>query len=273
MAGSKAPELGSQWWITDAMKDSAAQEVTSLNLRTTELRAEINRVLILATRNPQSRSRILNLMQQARSMLAEFAAWAASVPDVWKIRTVAWMPNISEHDLENAAVYPGRVDFYDDIWIASVWNLSRVSRLFLSGIIVRCAAWICAPNDYRTTPEYAKEARVGANLISDIIATVPYHLGWTVSDEGALKSSPDISGFACGDDNMVGGKGLSGFFLIWPLFSAACSDFTTDSQRKWMMGRLHYIARTMGINQADVLSHVSFFSFPVMAPKPRFWTL
>lgn len=266
MAGSKAPELGSEWWITDAMKDNAAQEVTSLNLRTTELRAKINGVLIRSTRSPESRSQILKLMQQARNMVTEFDAWADSIPDLWKIRTVAWMPTVAENELETAAVYPGRVDFFDDIWVASVWNVARVSRLFLSGIIVRCAAWVCAPNDYRTTPEYAREARFSANIVEDIIATVPYHLGWKVDDHDALMSRPNMSGFACGDDNEVGGKGLSAHFLVWPLFSAACSDFTTDVQRRWIMGRLRHIAGTMGINQADVLSHVSF-------PVPRWLDL
>lgn len=255
MSASKAPMLGTEWWIADAIKDETAQFVTKLNLRVAEMRAELNHMLASSPRTPENFEKVLALMRRAQGMESEYLSWEDALPDCWRVRTVAWVDNVPEGDFNKADVCPGKVDMYDDIFIASVWNMARVSRLFISGIVIRCAAWVCAPVDYRTTPEYATAARLGVDMICDIVASIPYHLGWRTDDRGQLTAG-DMSGFACGADNIASPKALGGFFCIWPLFSASCSDFTTDSQRKWIKGRLLYISETMGMNQAKTLGSV-----------------
>lgn len=137
-----------------------------------------------------------------------------------------------------------------------MWNHSRISRLFLAGMVVRCAAWVCSPVDYRTTPEYATSARIGVDMVTDIIASVPFLLGWRVDDNGQLKAG-DLSGFTSGQDNITSSKALGGFFLTWPLFCAVCSDYATDSQRQWIKGRMNLISDVMGMNQAKTIGSVS----------------
>ncbi|KAL3426144.1 negative acting factor [Phlyctema vagabunda] len=252
MSASKAPMLGTEWWIAEAIKDETSQFVTKLNLRVAELRAELNQILATSPRNQENFEKVLALMRRAQGMEQDYLAWEDQLPDLWRVRTVAWIDNVPDGDLYKADVCPGKVDMYDDIFIASVWNMARVSRLFISGIIIRCAAWVCAPVDYRTTPEYATAARLGVDMISDIVASIPYHLGWRTDEYGHLTPG-DLSGFACGTDNITSPKALGGFFCIWPLFSTSCSDFTTDSQRKWIKGRLLFISETMGMNQAKTI--------------------
>jgi len=155
-----------------------------------------------------------------------------------------------------AEVYPGRVDMYDDLFIANTWNHARVSRLFISGLIVRCAAWVCHPVDYRTTPEYATCARLGVDMVVDILASIPYHLGWRLDQHGALQAG-DLSGFDSGTDDFTSPRALGGFFVIWPLFCCSSSDYTTDAQRTWIRGRMNLIADVMGLNQAKVIAAVS----------------
>lgn len=256
MTSSKSPELGTDWWITDSDKDEVAQSVTILNLRTTELRATVNRCMTYMPRTPENISKVLGLMHQAQELELEFQNWIATVPEVWKFKTAAWVDSVSGTDLTTSDVYPGKVDTYSDFWIASVWNNARVARLFISGIIVRCAAWVCSPVDYRTTPEYAYAARLGVDMVNDMIASIPYFLGWRTKDEYEPKMA-GISSFACGDDAAGACKGLGAYFCIWPLFTASCSDFTTDGQRTWIKGRMRFIEQTMGINQAGTLSYVS----------------
>ena len=147
---------------------------------------------------------------------------------------------------------------YTGIWQAVTWNIERSSRLVVSGTVIRGVAWLSAPTDYRTTPEYATHARQGAQMVSDIVSSIPYHLGWTYDPRTSRMVPGDLSGFACGGKDDNSGRALGGHFTIWPLFSANCSDFTTDSQRKYITGRLRFIAETMGINQASVLSHVGY---------------
>lgn len=154
-----------------------------------------------------------------------------------------------------AEVFPGKVDMYSDVSIAHMWNQLRVARFFASGAIVRCAAWISSPVDYRTTPEYAQAVRLCADLVTDIIASTPYHLGWRVGHGGVLKSG-DFASFMSGDSGVTSAKAIGGFFMMWPLFAISNTDFISDSQRAWAKGRLMYVSETLGLNHAKVLSNV-----------------
>jgi len=255
MSASRAPDLGTDWWIADAVKEHTAQIVTKLQLHTAELRADVNRCMMMIPRNPENIAKVLDLMRRAQDIEQGFLEWIGDLPDVWRFETAAWVDNVSVSDLLQSDVFPGKVDVYSDMWIACVWNMARVSRLFLSGIVVRCAAWICSPVDYRTTPEYASAARLGVDMINDIIASIPFLLGWRTENDVQLRPA-DVSAFACGDDRDAAAcKGLGAYFCIWPLFSSNCSDFTTDAQRTWIKGRMRFIQEMMGINQAGTLSY------------------
>ena len=254
MSASRAPILGVDWWVIESPTDPGVFMVRLL-LRVAELRAEINHCLGFYPRAPEYFQKVLDLMRRAQSMEGEFQDWVESIPDSWRVKTVAWVDNVPGGDITKADVCPGKVDTYRDIFIAAMWNHSRVSRLFLAGLVVRCAAWICSPVDYRTTPEYATSARIGVDMVSDIIAAVPYLLGWRVEQDGQLKAG-DLSTFTSGKDNSTSAKALGGFFLTWPLMCAVCSDYATDSQRQWIRGRMNLIGDVMGINQAKTIGSV-----------------
>lgn len=259
MSGSKSPDIGIDWWTRGAaIKNDISNHVLKLNLQTCELRADVNRAMTLMPRITENFSKVFELIRRAQDLEQAFQDWEASVPDEWRFKPAAWADAIPDSDLSISEVYPGNIDVYSDLFIASQWNMARVSRLFLSGIIIRCAAWICAPVDYRTTPDYAQASRLGIDMINDIIASIPYHLGWRGfrSESTTELRIRDVSTFACGDTNFGSGKTLGAFFIIWPIFTAACSDFTTDAQRKYIHARMKHMTDVMGLNGAAVLTHV-----------------
>jgi hypothetical protein len=257
MSGSKAPSLGVDWWIADAGKDDRMNTfLPSLSLRIAELRAEINTALTTYPRTPEYFQEVLAFMKTAQALENEYQEWEALLPDRLRPRTCAWVDHIPGGDISKAEVCPGKVDMFEDIWIANMWNAARVARLFISGVIVRCAAWICSPVDYRTTPEYATAVRLCADLVTDIIASIPYHLGWRVGEGGTLRGGNDFTAFGEAD-NFTSPKAIGGFFCMWPLFSVTNTDYVTDSQRQWAKGRLLYISEILGMNQAKVLANVS----------------
>jgi hypothetical protein len=262
MSASKSPLLGIDWWVIETPTDRGVF-IVRLLLRVAELRAEINRCLASYPRTPEYFQKVLDLMRRAQGMEQEFHDWTNSIPDAWQVKTVAWVDNVPGGDITKADVCPGKVDMYQDIFIAAMWNHSRISRLFLAGMVVRCAAWVCSPVDYRTTPEYATSARVGVDMVTDIIASVPFLLGWRVDEHGHLKSG-DLSGFTSGQEDITSSKALGGFFLTWPLFCAVCSDYATDSQRQWIKGRMNLISDVMGMNQAKTIGSVK----PLLYPFP-----
>lgn len=254
---SKRPPGGAEWWLEDAPKDEYGHKVTQLHLKAVDLRAEINDLMTVLVRTPETQEKVTELMFRAQDLDNLYADFVANVPDEWKYETVAWEDTVSSSNLEQAEVCPGKVDLYSDMFVIAVWNNLRTTRLLLGGMIVRCAAWLCHPVDYRTTPEYACASRVGADMITDICASIPFALGWKMARNGELLGIGMSGRYACGDNGHDSRKGLGGIMAIWPLFSASCSDFATDTQRKWIHGRLKYISEVMGVDQAKTFAHVS----------------
>jgi hypothetical protein len=259
-------DFGSDWWTPDvAGREEYADVVNRLSLKMAELRGEINKLMTSTDRTPANIQKVLDVMQRVMEVERGFQDWIANLPESFRPRTVAWVESVAPEDLLHSEVYPGKIDVYSDIWVVSVWNLVRVSRLFVSGAIIRCNAWLGAPNDYRTTPEYAAMARLGVDMVNDMVASIPYHLGWT-SKEGlngtnAAFGGSASDGFVCGafgpdESTRDMPRSLGAYVGVWPLFTVSSSDFTTDLQRIWIKGRLKHIAEHVGINQAGTLSGV-----------------
>lgn len=255
MTSGKAPIMGVDWWLSDAVKDESAAACQRINIKVSELRAEVTRVMSTMARTPENTEHMLGIIRRAQAVDAECMRWMKNVPDTWRWKSVAWEDSVPSGDFSRAEVFPGRVDVYRDFYIASVWNMVRVSRLVLASVIVRCAAWVCSPVDYRTTPEYATAARRCVDTITDIVASVPYHLGWHLKPARRHLLEKQLSGFACGEEDAL--KGLAGYFLTWPLGCVAGQDYTTDAQRSWIKGRLKYIADELGVKYAHILCQVS----------------
>ncbi|TGO42094.1 hypothetical protein BHYA_0012g00080 [Botrytis hyacinthi] len=245
LSSSKTPMLGADWWCADSQKDEGAAFVNRLNLQVAELRGDLNRILMSHPRSPETTELVTEIMHRALGLEQEYQRWEETQTK----QTVAWVDNIPGGDFTKADVCPGRVDLYPDVFACSAWNFSRVSRIFIAAIVIRCAAWTCYPVDYRTTPEYAQMSRMGQEMICDIIASIPFMFGWHLDAEGRLKPGDPMSG-----NDATGVKALGGAYAIWPLLSVSCSDFTTDSQRLWIKGRLKFISEVMGLNQAKVVS-------------------
>ncbi len=251
--------MGTDWWITDVGKDEVGIFVTKLSCQVTELRCELNNALSSFPRTPEYFQEVINIMKRGQALENECVEWEASLPEEWRPRTVSWVDQVPGGDIKKAEVFPGKVDMYTDISIANMWNQARVARLFISGAVVRCAAWVCAPVDYRTTPEYAQAVRLSVDLITDVIASTPYHLGWRVGQGGVLKSG-SFSSFMSGDSGATSAKAIGGFFMMWPLFCITNMDYISDSQRVWAKGRLMFVSEFLGLNHAKVLSNVYPFS-------------
>lgn len=245
--------MGPEWWISDAVQDVHGAQCQRLSIRVGELRAEVNRLMTTVSRSPESIELMLEMIRKCQLADQEFVRWSNELPDTFRWETVAWEIHVPGGDFSKAEVFPGRVDAYQDLWVVSVWNLQRVSRLYLASMIVRCAAWVCSPVDYRTTPEYATASRVCREVVADIVSSVPYQLGWLTKRKD-LHARLSLSGFACGDEDAI--KGLPGYFLTFPLASIYGLDYISDDQRTWVRGRLEFIGDQLGIRYAHILKQV-----------------
>lgn len=281
MVNTKAPELNDDWWISRDSEDEQEQAGARLNLRVAQLRADAEMIFALPMHAPQTVEQVKNLKLRSEILEDDIQKWEASLPSPWRGKTVAWHDEVTTAreaawfdeipqtflPVETQKPYPGKIDLYTDMWVANFRNIARTSRLLVLTTIIRCTAWLCPPEDYRITPDYARAMRASEEIITDILASVCNFLDldwqkWKIEDAslnnidglGQPFSPPK---FPVGD-SALGNRGVAGLFLLWPLISAASSDYCTSSQREWIKGKLRFMGETMGINRATILSRVSW---------------
>jgi hypothetical protein len=219
-----------------------------------QLRADNDKITSLAVHSTENLESVLKLLRRAEALDREYLDWIENLPAAWTIKTVAWIEG-DIGNLETSIVHPGRVVAYGELWMAYYYNIVRSCRLYIWTTILRCVAWMSNPRDYRLSPEYMTASGTCRQLIEDIIASVPYFFGWNRDKDMAMA---DRSSFACGTNDDGSIKGLAGIFIMWPIFTAAVSDFASPSQRVYLRGRLRYIAEQMGVNQASILLQVKW---------------
>lgn len=249
LATSTPPPLGVAWWTQLGTRDGLSCQFARLNLETAQLHAKANIILSEAVLSPNDADKIFEIAAAAGDLELKFQDWENALYPAGKFSS-AWIYHIDEDQLEQSPCYPGRVDRYSDISIATAWNMMRASRIVLGADIVRISAWLLPKgSDYRITPEYIASAHTSKEVIEDIIASVPTFLGGVPVADGRR---PKI------ERDGLGGQSALALFILWPLFIVTMSDHTTDKQRKWAFGRLHFIADEAGIHQAELFTLVCF---------------
>ncbi|TGJ84014.1 hypothetical protein E0Z10_g4765 [Xylaria hypoxylon] len=255
LTASKAPAMGAEWWLEGTVFSQTAMVIQRLMIKTSEIRAQNTQLMATLTKTPENIELVLEVIRKAKAVDQEVLAWQQKqlASEDWRYKTVAWEDSVLNGDYAKAEVFPGRVDVYNDIWIGAVSNSARTVRLILQAVIVRCTAWVCSPVDYRTTPEYATAASVCRDAITDILASVPYFLGWHLKRKD-ISEKTNFGTFACGDEDSA--KGLAGYLVTWPLTCAISYDYATDAQRAWAMGRLQKIGSDLGVRYAFAMSQL-----------------
>lgn len=250
--------MGVNWWLPESVaEDSIGARFQRFSLETSDLRAEVTRLLTSLPRNDQGLNIMLEMLRKVQGLDHRIASWLKGLPAEYQPTPLYWEYKVlKDGEAKHAPVYPGRVDGYYDLMIANAWNASRLTRIILMSLLIRVAAWLCSPADFRSTPEYATAVRTSKTNIADIISTVPYMLRVHRTKVPYPGTAPAPGAFACGDDEQS--KMLGGLMMAWPLSTVSASDYTTDQQREWALGRLNFIANELGVKYASSLAAVSF---------------
>ncbi|KAK4122513.1 hypothetical protein N657DRAFT_719352 [Parathielavia appendiculata] len=248
--------FGVDWWMSAGDTSSVFATCQRFALEFSELRVEANHLLANGLRSSELCFQAKQLARRVEILGDGIASWLASIPADFRFQPICW---VSEHDIDVSRrdggygemdVFPGRVDIYPDFITAMAWNIGRVTRLLLASLNIRIAAWLCAPADYRMTVEYETSKRVCQDVIPDILASVPYHLGWRMN--GKTLGTPGLSAFACGEEGSY--KALPSLFLLWSLTVIKNHDLSTEDQRTWARGRLRFIAEEVGLKYAHIVN-------------------
>lgn len=240
-----------EWWGQHMVTDKSGHIALMLNMKTTLIRAEADRLLTSGGKTANKIAQALDLLRRAREIVLQLGKWLQNCPATWPRSISGFADDIPpEGSLETATVFPGPLYTFPNVHIAGKHLNTNASRIMLSGIMVRCVEWICAPSDHTETDYYNEAMAIGREEVANVLATVPYFVSWT----GDAATTPY---FPCGAPDSP--RAYSAVTALYPLLCTGLSCFATTEQKRWLCGRLRFISETMGIRQADMFAQVSEF--------------
>jgi hypothetical protein len=216
-----------------------------------ELREDNNKITTLSPQTACNTEIVVEFLTRAVQLEKQYRDWQENQASCWEPSTVAWIDHDATMDFATSEVFPGRVESFTELTAGYRYNIARSSQILIWTSILRAVAWTGYPEDYRLTTSYSNARQRCIELIDGIIASIPYFLGWKGYPNGTLSGE---SQSACGSNSKVIGVGA--FYVMWPMFVAANSDFATPEQSAFVKGRLIYIAEHLGISQAHQLIQV-----------------
>ncbi|PYH92967.1 hypothetical protein BO71DRAFT_356319 [Aspergillus ellipticus CBS 707.79] len=184
-------------------------------------------------------NRPTEIIRLSLSLDAEFISTLLSIPPTWVYSTIE-VPQF-EGERRMQSVWGNRFHIYGNLTISSAWNNYRSARLVIHELIITAAKSL--RNSSYTNSRIEQESlviqseRTCHQIVEDICASVPFHLGATAENVG------------CGG-NAGAPTGAGGITVVWPLLIAANSGFASPALRKWVMDCLDKIGHSLGINQA-----------------------
>lgn len=167
------------WPLCAPMAPTAPSQLAVAASELVSLRLEWD-ALTKNNSQPPSQSSISDILSKANSFDASLSTWADNVP-------ARWLPIPATNIPESvrtacAGLYQNRCDCYPDLWVASVWNFYRGTRIAALNIIVTCLRLLSAQNS--TNPTFnANDKAIQTtfttihSLATDICGTVPFFIG------------------------------------------------------------------------------------------------
>jgi hypothetical protein len=220
----------------------------SLDVLLIKSRPILERALHILLDPRATKVELRTLKQDASLLNKEFSLWPLCQPKEWmpqKLGVMRETEHLGDDNLYRMLFWPGNVDSYFDLYVASVWNVYRKGRLKLLDVIYRSSE--------RLSPSKSTHQKLRAEieeLVDHLCASVPFHL---LADlPSALNTPRDMNN---------PGKALGGLLLMYPMYIASSLPMVLLKQRIWIRERLRWIGKHMGIRQAIMLADVSSSSF------------
>ncbi|OHE93718.1 hypothetical protein CORC01_10945 [Colletotrichum orchidophilum] len=252
-----SPEVSEfTWLLHHECRGRMQHAIASMDIQSSQIRQDVDRILGAGDRKPETIQKVLDALKRAQALEAKFRKLNNDPSPQWKVDTVEWVMERSDNELDTAQTFAGPVYGFFNLPLAILHVATWCCHLMLTTTILRCMAWLVSPDDYRMGEEYEELKRSAILRIEDTIASTPFFCRW--NGYGVV-----VSQFPCGntrpDDPL---KGAAGLMVLWPMVTACSSDFATPRQRRFLRGRLKYLAEVAGIRQANIFYNMHDISSP-----------
>ena len=228
---------------TPSLYENVEDQLLSTAMRIPKLQYLTNRVLS----QPSCAVDVceaFKLILAAEEVDRELANWARQIPIEWSYTAVTRVRYSPGPHLSKSNFVPSQIHRYPNIYAARVWNLYRVYRLIIQSILLRTASsvYLSLTDYYRHRTE-----RINEGMVDDVCASVPFLLGYNVSELKHSTNNLQDENFLWPQSSMnkISSFGHTGkFSLIWPLYLACSVLSVPETQRRWMRAQLRWIAET-----------------------------
>lgn len=254
---SPAPEKDDySWLLRQHCGEPYVSRVATLTIACSEIRMKTDKLLSGGHRDPRKIQDVLELLRTAQVMQKKLSSLDQPQNAVWSVSTVV-RDTLRPRDGDEYP--PGEVYTFHNLYTAMIYTIIWVSHIFLTNCIFRCMAWLMAPDDWKSGEDYEAAVKSTKQRIADIVASVPYCCTWNGFDT-------EYSDFPVGMATPTSPvKGIAGLVIFRPAFTAMVSDYATPEQKKYLYGRMKFLADIVGIKQANILLKVC-----LTFPEPRY---
>lgn len=192
--------------------------------------------------SPPKAASIDVILQDASQINAKLQAWADSVPDLWLYYPATGIQCPVNQPRERF-IYQDRMDVYEDVNIANLWNNYRTNRLTINRVILTCITRLGFP----PTHEVAQSARQATQeLVDAICASVPFHIGTKM--HGGPQDRDDVQypyqgGVYLSRAQRQACAAYGGWYLLDSLKPCLIVDGLREGQKGWIIGQIKRIGR------------------------------
>ncbi|TEA19669.1 Transcriptional regulatory protein moc3 [Colletotrichum sidae] len=239
---------GYSWLLYNEAVTQNNRPTVDISLLSSQVQQAIDGIIAKASEpSPEAVDKMLELLGKARKLEAEFRKLNDDRDNPqWKVDTAEWVFDRTDDELDYEPTFEGQVYKFFNLPMAVLHLVTWCTHLNLITTMLRSSSWLASAGREAIDEddEYDEFVRVATTRVEDIVAAVPYFCSW--NGYGVI-----VSQFPCGttkpDDPL---KGEAGLIVMWPVAMAMKSDFATSRQRRYLRGRLRYIADVSGISQA-----------------------
>ncbi len=225
--------------VQSPIREPAPRQLGTLVCETCHLLARADDTLSQSTTASGVPNSLLETISKGAVLDTKLEAWSDNLPEAYRYKSF----HAPEYSLENTLVLRPMPSFhlYSSIFMASSWNLYRITRIILLANIERWISALAKDSAQKTTSTEDNDDNLRArdkiqSLVGDICASFPYLLG-EIDQEGNLQHPQHT-------------KAIGGFYLVFPLRAMLFIESIDPVQKAWARKRLTYIKNALGIQGA-----------------------
>ncbi|EED12122.1 C6 transcription factor, putative [Talaromyces stipitatus ATCC 10500] len=183
---------------------------------------------------------LYGLKQEATALYRDLIGWQTTQVEDIKPTTIGYVRPSPGELSPGVGCWPGRIDTYVDLYVAGVWNVSRVARCFLIHLLQKLSNILDATeNDSRYYEDVVE-------VFNDILASIPYHL--------TEDSRSFLAHGAASSEITNPGRPVGGLLLLHPIYVVSQLPIVPADMQEYLRRCMAWIGTHMGIGQACLLA-------------------